>query len=163
MMRLFSIFVSGLMFAAGLVIAGMTQPSKVIGFLDWFGAWDPSLAFVMLGAILVHAVGYRLIRRRSAPVFALNFQVPTRKDVDGPLLAGSALFGVGWGLGGFCPGPAVSSVVALQADALVFVGSLVGTWIAYSLVTGRASGVTNRASGDRELGTAQTIELTVKS
>lgn len=158
-MRLLTIFLSGCLFAAGLVVAGMTQPSKVVGFLDVFGNWDPSLGLVMIGAISVHAVAYRLVRRRKSPLFALNFQVPTRTDIDPPLIVGSALFGVGWGLGGYCPGPAISSLVALEAGTMVFVGSLVATWIAYSLVTGRQSGLANRAPRDHELGNPRTIDV----
>src|SRR6185295_7370618 len=89
----------------GLAVSGMTRPSKVVGFLDVFGAWDASLAFVMVGAIGVHAVLQRVIARRGSPLFEDRFHLPTRRDVDARLLAGAAVFGVGWGLGGFCPGP----------------------------------------------------------
>lgn len=155
----FSIFLAGVVFSWGLVIAGMTQPSKVIGFLDFGGNWDPSLAFVMGGAILVHAVAYRLVSGRSSPLFALSFQIPTRRSIDAPLVLGAVLFGLGWGLAGYCPGPALSSLVAGQTGTLVFVGALTLTMLAYSLVTGRVSGTANRQSADRELGSPHVVEI----
>jgi uncharacterized membrane protein YedE/YeeE len=100
----------GVLFGLGLAISGMTNPAKVIGFLDVAGAWDATLAFVMGGGLLVNAIAYRLTVRREAPLFAAAFQLPARRDIDAPLLAGSALFGVGWGLGGLCPGPALASL-----------------------------------------------------
>jgi uncharacterized membrane protein YedE/YeeE len=99
----------------------MTQPAKVTGFLDVAGDWDPSLALVMVGAIAVHAVLYRLILRRPAPLLDASFHVPVRRDVDAPLVVGAAIFGVGWGLGGVCPGPAVVCVASGAPTALVFV------------------------------------------
>ncbi len=116
--------VSGVLFGLGLVLGGMTQPRKVIGFLDIGGAWDPSLAFVMLGAVAVHALGYRLIRGRSAPLFAEAFSLPTRRGVDTMLVFGSALFGVGWGLAGYCPGPAIVSLGSGRIDAILFVAAM---------------------------------------
>ncbi|HJL19910.1 MAG TPA: YeeE/YedE family protein [Sandaracinaceae bacterium LLY-WYZ-13_1] len=116
--------VAGLLFGVGLPIAGMTQPSKVVGFLDFFGAWDPSLAFVMGGAIAVHFVLFRLILKRQSPLIASSFQVPTRRDMTPQLIGGAALFGVGWGLGGFCPGPGIVSLPAGSAEALTFVGAM---------------------------------------
>lgn len=112
---------SGLLFGLGLGVAGMTQPAKVVAFLDVFGAWDPSLAFVMAAAIAVHAVAYRLVRRRARPMFDARFHLPTRTDLDRRLLVGSALFGIGWGIGGYCPGPGLVSLVTLGSNALVFV------------------------------------------
>lgn len=130
MMRLATYFVSGLMFAIGLVLGGMTQPQKIIGFLDIFGDWDPSLAGVMLGAVLVHAIAYRLIMRRAKPVFEPRFLVPKRSDIDASLVVGAALFGIGWGLGGYCPGPGLVAVGALVPDAAVFLASTVaGHWL----------------------------------
>lgn len=120
----------GFVFAIGLGISGMTQPSKVIGFLDLFGHWDPSLVFVMLGAIAVHFLTYKLIRRRTSPLFSMQWHVPTKKDVTPALVIGSTLFGVGWGLGGFCPGPAVTSLASLESRPLIFVISmLVGMYL----------------------------------
>ena len=98
-------FISGVVFALGLGISGMTRPVKVIGFLDFAGHWDPSLAFVMIGAIAVYFVAYRWIRIRSAPLLTDRFSVPQRTDVDRNLVVGAAVFGAGWGLGGFCPAP----------------------------------------------------------
>jgi uncharacterized membrane protein YedE/YeeE len=122
----------------GLVISGMTQPSKVIGFLDFGGAWDPSLAFVMAGAIGVHFFFARRPRTMKAPLFADAFALPTRTKLDAPLLVGAAVFGVGWGLGGYCPGPAIVSLASLAPATLVFVvamgvGMLVTRpWVRYS-------------------------------
>jgi uncharacterized membrane protein YedE/YeeE len=126
-------FIAGLVFAAGLVLGGMTQPAKVVGFLDFAGAWDPSLAFVMGAALLVYGVSLRLITRRPRPVAATRFQIPTRRDLTPRLLLGSALFGVGWGLAGFCPGPAITSIGSVGTEALLFVpsmaaGTVLFTW-----------------------------------
>jgi uncharacterized membrane protein YedE/YeeE len=137
---------SGLLFGAGLVISGMTNPNKVLGFLDVFGAWDGSLMLVMLGAIGVHALAYRWIRRRSAPLFDSAFRVPTRRDLDGRLLLGAAVFGVGWGLGGYCPGPSVVALASLRTGVVVFVAALaVGSIVTAKLearFAGRAAEVT---------------------
>lgn len=163
MLRLFTFFLLGALFAAGLVISGMTQPSKVVGFLDVTGNWDPSLALVMLGAVVVHASTYRLVRRRRSPLLALSFFVPTRSDINLQLILGSALFGVGWGLAGYCPGPAITSLVALETSTLLFAGALVTSMIGYSLVTGKVSGVPNRKPEDQELGVPQVVELGTKT
>lgn len=118
---------AGILFGVGLGISGMTLPSKVTGFLDIAGAWDPSLAFVMVGAIAVHFVAYRLVMRRSSPLFDTKFHLPTRKDIDARLVVGAAIFGVGWGLGGFCPGPGLVSAASGATAAIVFVfGMVVG-------------------------------------
>ncbi|MDB4995294.1 MAG: hypothetical protein JWM74_2726 [Myxococcaceae bacterium] len=119
------LLVAGALFGIGLAIAGMTRPEKVTGFLDITGAWDPSLAFVMLGAIGVHFVLHRLVLRRTAPLFDDRFHLPTRRDIDPRLLVGAGLFGVGWGLGGFCPGPALTSAAAGALPALVFVAAMI--------------------------------------
>jgi len=116
-------FVCGLLFAVGLAVAGMTQPSKVLGFLDLFGGrWDPSLAFVMVGAIAVYATARALAPRR--PLFAAAYPELRRRGVDRRLVAGSLLFGIGWGLIGFCPGPAIVALGALVPGSLVFGASL---------------------------------------
>lgn len=117
--------VSGLLFGAGLVVSGMTDPHKVINFLDVAGAWDPSLALVMVGAVTVHFVAYRWARGSQAPLFADELVIPKLRHIDPKLVGGSALFGVGWGLGGFCPGPGIVSLGAGSRDALVFVVAMV--------------------------------------
>jgi hypothetical protein len=134
MKALLTSFISGFVFALGLGISGMTRPLKVIGFLDFFGAWDASLAFVMLGAIAVYFVAYRWCRRMSSPLFALDFALPKRSDLDARLVLGAVLFGVGWGLGGFCPGPALTSLASGAFAIFVFVAAMaVGmylyTWV----------------------------------
>ena len=127
-------FVSGVIFAIGLAIGGMTKPAKVAGFLDFTGNWDPSLVFVMGGAVMVHAVLYRLIRHRPTPLFAATFAVPTRKDIDARLIGGAALFGIGWGLSGFCPGPAITSLASGKSPVLFFVTSMIVGMYLYTLV-----------------------------
>lgn len=123
MIRTLAAFVGGAMFAVGLVLAGMTRPERVIGFLDLGGAWDPTLAFVMAGAIAMHVLGLRLVLRRAAPIYAPRFELPSRKDLDNRLFVGAAVFGIGWGLAGYCPGPALVSLGAGGETALVFVGA----------------------------------------
>jgi uncharacterized protein len=117
-------FISGVVFALGLGISGMTRPVKVIGFLDFAGHWDPSLAFVMIGAIAVYFVAYRWMQRRSAPLLTGKFSVPQRTDVDRNLVVGAAVFGAGWGLGGFCPGPALTSLASGTMPVMVFVAAM---------------------------------------
>ncbi len=120
----FAAFFSGLVFAVGLAVGGMTDPMKVVSFLDVTGAWDPSLAFVMGGAILVYAPIYHFVTKRPRPLLHHAFHLPTRKDIDARLVAGGILFGLGWGVGGFCPGPAVVSAASLRGDVLTFVASM---------------------------------------
>lgn len=112
---------AGLIFGLGLVISGMANPAKVLNFLDVTGSWDPSLAFVMLGAIAVTAMGFRLVLRRPKPLLEQSFQLPGQSSIDGPLVFGSAIFGLGWGLFGFCPGPAITSLGLAATSTLVFV------------------------------------------
>ncbi len=114
-------FGAGLLFGVGLAVSGMTKPAKVIGFLDVFGEWDASLAFVMAGAILVHFIAYRIVLRRPSPLFDSRFHVPTRKDIDVRLVLGAAVFGIGWGLGGYCPGPGLVSAASGSLAAILFV------------------------------------------
>jgi uncharacterized membrane protein YedE/YeeE len=111
----------GLIFGLGLILSGMADPAKVLGFLDLAGAWDPSLALVMVGAIAVGAVGFALARRRSTSWLGLVMNVPTSRVIDSRLIAGSLAFGVGWGLAGFCPGPALVGLGMGQPKAVVFV------------------------------------------
>lgn len=138
---------AGLIFAIGLVVGGMTQPAKVVAFLDVFGgAWDPSLAFVMGGAILVHAPIYALVvRRRSQPMLQPHFQIPDRQELTFPLIAGSALFGAGWGLGGFCPGPGLVSLPTFGVEALTFVGAMTVGMLAHHMLTQTSGAKTKTA------------------
>lgn len=124
-------FVSGVLFAVGLVVSGMTQPQKIISFLDFFGQWDPSLMFVMAGAIAVHMIAYRYIAKKPAPLFDSQFHVPQSKEITSQLVIGSALFGLGWGLGGFCPGPSLTAASAGSSSALLFVAAMVSGMFAY--------------------------------
>jgi uncharacterized protein len=114
-------FLIGLLFGSGLVIAGMSDPAKVLNFLDVTRNWDPSLAFVMGGAVIVTFIGYKLVWKRGAPIFDTTFHVPVSQAIDAKLLSGAALFGVGWGLGGLCPGPAFTALGTGHQSAVVFV------------------------------------------
>ncbi len=114
----------GLVFGAGIAISGMANPAKVLNFFDLAGAWDPSLAFVMGGALLVTAIGYRFVLKREKPVCEQKFHLPTARKLDMPLLAGSAVFGVGWGISGFCPGGAIPALGLGEASAWAFVGAM---------------------------------------
>jgi uncharacterized membrane protein YedE/YeeE len=129
-----SSFGCGVTFAIGLGVSGMTRPEKVIDFLDFFGKWDASLAFVMVGAIVVYSVAYRFSAKLGSPLLAARFAIPDRRDIDGKLLLGSTLFGIGWGLGGFCPGPALVSLASAALPVMVFVtamsaGMLFNSWV----------------------------------
>lgn len=124
-------FASGLVFGAGLVLSGMTEPKKVIGFLDFTGRWDPSLAFVMMGALAVYVIVARIALARRAPVFDGAFHLPTQTRIEARLLVGSALFGVGWALTGMCPGPALVTLASAAQGPFLFVammalGAIVG-------------------------------------
>jgi len=116
--------VVGLLFGMGLTISGMTQPQKIIGFLDVFGNWDPSLAFVMMGAIGVHFFAYRIAKHQTSPLLADTFLVTSNKEIDNKLLVGAAIFGIGWGIAGYCPGPAITSLVSLNSEVFIFVLSM---------------------------------------
>ncbi|MEM1029370.1 MAG: DUF6691 family protein [Myxococcota bacterium] len=137
---------SGGLFGVGLVVSGMTRPDKVVGFLDVGGDWDPSLAFVMGGAAAVYvAVHWGLARVRSRPVFASAFRLPARTSIDAQLGLGASLFGIGWGLSGYCPGPALASIGTGSTDVLVFVATmLVGMVLGARLRPGRTGGSKQR-------------------
>ncbi len=128
-------FLSGVLFAVGLSISGMTMPSKVIGFLDIAGDWDISLMFVMVGAISVYTFVFHVIKPQMIkPFFSDQFKLPTRTEIDLPLVVGSAFFGAGWGLGGFCPGPVLASAALLNTNVLVFIGTMfVGMYVGMAL------------------------------
>lgn len=111
----------GLIFGLGLVISGMTQPAKVLGFLDVFGAWDPTLAVVMAAALVIAAPGLAFARRRGKPIIASENFWPTKTDIDRPLVLGAILFGIGWGIVGLCPGPAIANLASLSPRVVVFV------------------------------------------
>lgn len=124
-MGIFVQTIAGLIFGIGLVVSGMANPEKVQNFLDFAGTWDPSLAFVMGAAVVVAFIGYRLAFRRGAPVLDSEFHVPGKTSIDGRLLAGSAVFGIGWGLAGFCPGPALTSLLLAAKGTLIFVPAMI--------------------------------------
>ncbi len=111
---------TGVLFGLGLAVSQMINPQKVIAFLDVFGNWDPSLALVLAGAVVVSFVGFQLAKRRATPVLASSFHAPTRTDLDARLLAGAAIFGIGWGLAGYCPGPAISALALGSLEPVVF-------------------------------------------
>ncbi|MDT8388164.1 MAG: YeeE/YedE family protein [Thiogranum sp.] len=125
-MKYLAIFSSGLLFAVGLGVSGMTLPQKVIGFLDFSGEnWDPSLGLVMITSAGVYMLLHRRVLRRPAPLFDTDFHVPARNDIDRPLVFGSMLFGIGWGMVGFCPGPAVTALVSGQTQVWIFFVAMV--------------------------------------
>ncbi len=156
--RAFWALLSGAIFAVGLVLGGMTQPAKVLAFLDVGGLargvsstaekgfWDPSLAFVMGGALMVTLVAFWLAPRRASPLASDKFHLPTRNDIDAKLLAGAALFGIGWGLAGYCPGPALASLLAGSSDVMIFAGAmLAGMWAAKRLPEALTQGSATQA------------------
>ena len=116
--------ISGAIFGFGLTVSSMTNPAKVLGFLDLFGQWDPSLIFVMLGAIIVSSPFFFLFKSKTKPLFAQTFSIPEIKKIDSKLIIGSSLFGIGWGSAGLCPGPAISSLALLNNYSLAFIVSM---------------------------------------
>ena len=121
---------AGFIFGLGLAVSQMINPAKVKGFLDIAGHWDPSLLVLMAGAVGVAFIGFRLARQRTAPVFAPRFELPTRHDIDRPLVAGAVVFGIGWGLTGLCPGPAFASLAFGMQESIVFVIAMaLGAWL----------------------------------
>ncbi len=138
-------FAAGLLFALGLGLSGMTRPSKVLGFLDLSGTWDPSLLFVMIGAIAVYATAYRLVMRRARPLAAPRFDVPPKRPIDRRLVFGALLFGGGWGLGGYCPGPALVGVATGVITPIVFVASMLAGVLAHAIFQKRRAPVPPRS------------------
>ena len=128
---------SGLLFGLGLGYSQMIDPEKVIGFLDLFGAWDPTLAFVMGGAVAVTLITFRFILNRPHPIFGGKFYVPTRQDIDRPLVIGAALFGIGWGIGGYCPGPAITALVLGSRNPVLFIVAMVAGSFTYKWLSDR--------------------------
>jgi uncharacterized membrane protein YedE/YeeE len=142
--RAIAAFLTGLLFGVGLIVAQMTNPAKVIGFLDITGAWDPSLAMVMVGAIGVYSIAYWLSRARAArPFMSVEFSVPLARLIDRRLVLGALIFGAGWGLGGFCPGPAITSAGFGEPKVWVFVAAMLAGMMAYRV---RDQGSTGAAS-----------------
>ena len=135
-MAYFTAFAAGLVFGVGLILAGMANPAKVLGFLDLAGAWDPSLAFVMAGAIAVGAVGFAVAGKRGQSLLGLPIRLPTATAVDRRLVLGSLLFGVGWGIAGFCPGPALVSLGMGQAKAVLFVLAMLAGMALFEVAEG---------------------------
>lgn len=130
-MRILVNLLLGLMFGLGLVISGMANPAKVLNFLDLFGTWDPSLAFVMGSAVLVAFFGYRIVLRQPAPVIGKTFHLPNSRKMTPNIVIGPIIFGTGWGLGGFCPGPALTATSLAASGTLIFVPMmLIGMWSA---------------------------------
>jgi len=137
-MRLLRYLISlicGLLFGSGLALAGMTRPQKVLGFLDVAGHWDPSLIFVLGGAVAFATVAFHFIMRRSSPLLTQNFDLPKAKAIDSKLIAGASIFGLGWGLSGYCPGPAIALLAAPDAEALYFLPAMLAGWWLYAFVT----------------------------
>jgi len=134
-MKIVSIIVASVLFGLGLEVAQMTNPEKVIGFLNLFDKWDPSLAFVMIGAIGVNAVLFYLTKKRTDSLFGGKLSLPTNFNVDKKLLIGTALFGVGWGMAGFCPGPAISGLFRLEPSIFIVVGSMLAGMFTFKLIS----------------------------
>ncbi|MDG3042941.1 DUF6691 family protein [Roseicyclus marinus] len=123
-MHLIAIYLIGVIFGTGIVMSGMANPAKVINFFDVAGSWDPSLIFVMGGALIVTAIGYRLVFGRSRPIWEGRFSLPTARNIDARLVGGSAVFGIGWGIAGFCPGGALPALGTGRLDVIAFVGAM---------------------------------------
>jgi uncharacterized protein len=158
--RIVAASASGLVMSVGLCLSGITNPTKVLGFLDFLGRWNPTLAFVMLGAVATHSLLYRAITRRARPILDAEFSVPTKTALDWQLVVGAAVFGVGWGLAGYCPGPVIAALGSGGSAALVFAGGMLGGMAAYGVwsrgprtlasALGRGAAPDTRTSGARE-------------
>ena len=132
-MNVFFALLAGAVFGVGLLVSGMANPSKVLGFLDLGGTWDPSLAFVMAGAIAVGLIAFAIARKRTMSFLGLQMRLPTARQIDRRLVLGSALFGIGWGIAGFCPGPALVALGMGQAKAVTFVIATLGGMVLFEL------------------------------
>jgi uncharacterized protein len=129
-----TVFLSGLLFGLGLIVSGMINPAKVIGFLDVTDNWDPSLLLVMVGALAVTTPAFQFILKREHPLFDIKFYLPSRTDIDGKLVGGAALFGIGWGMAGFCPGPALTAITTLNSSVLIFVAAMIVGMVLHRVV-----------------------------
>jgi len=137
-MRIFYSYIAGLLFGLGIAISGMANPAKVLNFFDLAGSWDPSLAFVMGGALVVTLLGYRFVLKRPSPLQSAAFHLPQARQIDRKLLAGSAVFGVGWGIAGFCPGGALPVLGLGDTNVLIFVGAMVAGIVLAKIVTSKS-------------------------
>lgn len=144
-MAVFASLLAGLVFGLGLILSGMANPAKVLGFLDLTGAWDPSLALVMVGAIAVGLVAFALVRQRTLSFLGLDMKLPTARHIDRRLIGGSLLFGVGWGIAGFCPGPALAALGMGEIKAAVFVGAMLLGMGLFELLERRAAPAPQKA------------------
>ena len=138
-MSLIFSLLAGVIFGAGLTVSDMVNPARVVNFLDFAGHWDPTLMFVMAGGLAVTTLGYKLIFRRGSPLADERFHLPTRRQIDLPLVGGSALFGAGWGLAGICPGPALADLMTLEPQVLAFVAAMLVGMIATVVLRDRMS------------------------
>ena len=146
-MHRFSEFLIGLLFGWGLLISGMTDPGKVIGFLDLAGAWDPSLAFVMGGGVLVGLVGFALAKKRTTSFLGSAMHLPTSRDIDRRLVLGSLTFGAGWGLAGFCPGPGIVAMGAGESKAALFVLAMIAGMLVFEVLDRKAKASATGGAG----------------
>lgn len=137
-----SAFAAGLLFGLGLIVSQMVNPAKVLGFLDVFGNWDPSLAFVMGSAVVVSGLGYLIAKRRGVPVLAPRLEIPSRRDLDPRLIGGAALFGIGWGLVGLCPGPALTAITFGSWQVLVFAAAMIAGMALFRIAPSGAPQIT---------------------
>lgn len=155
-MKLIVTYLTGLVFGIGITISGMSNPAKVLNFFDVFGTWDPSLGFVMGGALITTAIGYRLVFRRPAPVFEPGFIVPTSRVIDRRLVVGSAVFGIGWGISGFCPGGALPALGTGRTDVLIFFAALVvGIFSAKAMMRFTTRPIENPSLGNQHSGASK--------
>ena len=139
---------AGLIFGLGLIVSGMANPEKVLGFLDIAGAWDPSLAFVMAGAIIVGVVAFTVARKRTLSFLGFNMTLPANNRIEKRLIIGSMMFGIGWGIAGFCPGPALVALGAGEAKGVVFVASMVAGMVIFELFERRKAAAANAGAGN---------------
>ncbi len=139
MRRVLFALVAGVLFGAGLAVSGMVDPRRVRGFLDVFGVWDPTLAFVMGGALIPMALAWAAQKRMAAPIADIRFSLPTRRDIDLSLVGGGALFGIGWGIAGLCPGPAIADLAVAPVPAAIFVLAMLGGMMLHRLVAGASA------------------------